>query len=42
MRIECVERESGKKIVRSETELENLPQNLIEFNLGAKPRRRVA
>ena len=42
MKIECVEGESGKKMVRSETELENLPQNLIEFNLGAKPRRRVA
>jgi hypothetical protein len=29
MRIEGVERESGKKMARSETELENLPRNFL-------------
>ena len=32
MRIEYVEHESGKTMARNETELGNLPLNLIEFN----------
>jgi hypothetical protein len=31
MRIEHIERESEKKMIRSGTELGNLPLNLIEF-----------